>query len=133
MVHRVLHAPEGDGIDDVARHADGEEITEVVIEDQLGAQPAVRAGEHHHVWLLPRGQRTAPRGQRPRAWVAVHEATIARHEIRQHLGGGGARRLRRARVRRDRHPRRGQETSQHEPAADKVPPAHSDASGSAFH
>ena len=35
--------------------ADNEEITEVAIEDQLRAEPAVRAREHHHVRLLPRG------------------------------------------------------------------------------
>src|SRR5262249_43938963 len=64
MVHGVLHPPEGDGIGDVARHADDEEITEVVIEDDLRAQPAVRAGEYYHVRLLPLGQRAPPRGQR---------------------------------------------------------------------
>ena len=54
--HRVLDRAEHGRVDDVARGAHHEHVTQALVEDDLGSHPAVGAAEHHCGGLLPVGE-----------------------------------------------------------------------------
>src|SRR6516225_4020460 len=49
--------------DDVAGHADDEQVAESLVEDDLGGHARVRAAEHDGERFLPGRQRAAPRAR----------------------------------------------------------------------
>ena len=76
--------------DDVAGHADHEQIAQTLIEDDLGGHARIGAAEDDGEWLLPGGELHPARGVRERR-LAAHvrdEAAIAFAQPVERFAGG---------------------------------------------
>jgi hypothetical protein len=84
-----LDASDLRGRDDVPRHADDEEITEALIEDELCRHTRIRAAEDDRKRLLPRDERLTARAVRERGIQGFtgYESAVAFTKARERFDG----------------------------------------------